>query len=52
MIHRFEPKAVEERKVKIDLVQEFKHRRTIIKYPTPDPRDRVDDEYEDDSNSE
>jgi len=52
MIHRFESKADKERKIKIDLVQEFKHRKTVIRYPKPDPRDRVDDEYDDNNNSE
>ena len=52
MIHRFESKANKERKVQIDLVQEFKHRKTVITYPKPDPRDRVDDEYGDNSDSE
>ena len=52
MIHRFESKADRERKVKIDLVQEFSHRKTIITYPKPDPRDRIDDEYDEDDRSE
>ena len=47
MIHRFVSKPVEEKEIKIEVVQNFKHLGTVIKYPAPDPRDRIDDEYDD-----
>jgi hypothetical protein len=45
MVHRFVPKEVEAKQPKIEYTEQYSHRRTVIKYPDPDPRDRVDDEY-------
>ena len=52
MAYRFVSKAVEEREVKIELVEERKRLKTIIKYPPADPRDRIDDEYDEPDHSE
>ena len=50
MNHRFISKADKAKQPKIELVREYRHYTTIVKYPPADPRDRVDDEYEDDGN--
>ena len=47
MIHRFVTEEVKASETKIELTREPKHYKTVIKYPPPNPRDRVDDEYED-----
>lgn len=52
MNYKFEPKAVTERKTKIELVNGFNNQKTVVKYPTPEPRDRIDDEYDERDNSE
>lgn len=50
MNYHYESKKSADRKAKIELVCDNVHCVTVIKYPPSDPRDRVDDEYNDDSN--
>jgi len=50
MNHRFISKADKAKETKIELVRKPRHYITVVKYPPADPRDRVDDEYNDDSN--
>lgn len=52
MNHRFVPQAEEAKQTKIELVRERGHYTSIIKYPKPDPRDRVEEEYDEYGHSE
>lgn len=46
MIHRFVSKAVQDREPKVEVVQERTRLKSYVKYPEPDPRDRIVDEYD------
>jgi hypothetical protein len=51
MIRRFIPEALQIPKAKVELKRERGHYVTDIKNPTPNPKDRIVDEYGDDDNS-
>lgn len=52
MNYRYVPESIKVTEQKIELSRRPGHYVTTIINPKPNPRDRVDDEYEDDNRSE
>ena len=46
MNYRYVPESAKIPKPKIEFTWQYGHRTTVIKDPKPNPKDRVDDEYD------
>ena len=46
MNYKYVPKSIKNAEPKIEFSWEYGHRTTVIKYPKPNPKDRIEDEYD------
>lgn len=47
MNHKYVPESIKNTEPKIELSRKSGRYSTVIKYPKPNPKDRIEDEYDD-----